>query len=491
MDGELRRNIAWIRREQPVIQAGGEFGYKITMNPFAIVEGDTIFLFYAADSMDPDNVYRDGLRRREIHLATASVKEPEQFTHYGAVVSNTPVPGAFDYAWCVLPHVVKIRDGRYLMVYSGNCGYGKGLNSFPGMGIAWSEDLYHWEKYENNPVLPPTGEPYTATVGNAGGGLYKEDVGDGYLLHLFYTAAPTLGDNVFTDQQKTCNYATSTDGIHWNRHGTVHRRSTARDYENIAATGGPVLRDADGLWRHWYSSIGSRWGVYSVTYAESFDGFHWNMGTRFGENLALGPKVRDVGELRFMPWKTRWQDQSVSYPSVIEVNGSLRMYYCGNDYGEGGIGTAVAAPMRLALTGETCGSAKIWVNGENGTHALQLCAFVESETYGRLSGGVHEEGITCDTTPFFEEFPEYDGYAPMGIRAIAVHNEDGIRIDWMVENRTSALIKNLRIGVDGIAAPFALEMSDAEVSIADGNTVIHVGDIPRYGSVCVHGVLKV
>ena len=211
---ELRRNTAWVRKETPVITADGIFGASITMNPCAIVEKDTIFLFYAADSTDPENTYGEGARRRQIHLATAPVTDPENFTHYGTVLANDTARGSFDYAWCVLPHVVKIREGLYYMLYSGNCGHGSGLDAFPGLGAAWSGDLYHWKKYEHNPVLAPEGEPFTPLVGIAGGGLYKEDTENGYLLHLFYTGCPTLGDNVFTDQQKFCCYAASTDGIH-------------------------------------------------------------------------------------------------------------------------------------------------------------------------------------------------------------------------------------------------------------------------------------
>ncbi|MDO4810212.1 MAG: hypothetical protein Q4A04_09710 [Eubacteriales bacterium] len=487
---ELKRNIAWVRKEMPVIKADGVFGASITMNPCAIIEKDTIFLFYAADSADPENTYEEGSRRREIHLATAPVSDPENFTHYGVVLTNDTTPGSFDFAWCVLPHVVKIRDGMYYMMYSGNCGHGSGLNAFPGLGAAWSKDLYHWEKYKHNPVLPPEGEPFTPIVGIAGGGLYKEDTRNGYLLHLFYTGCPTLGDNVFTDQQKFCCYATSTDGIHWDRHGAVHRRSTMRDYENIASTGGPAFRDPDGLWRHWYSAIGSRWGVYSISYAESTDGLHWARGTGYGENLALAPKVRDVGELHFLPWKIRWQDQSVSYPSVICAGGTMRMYYCGNDYGMGGIGTAVAAPMRLALTGEAGGRAKLWIVGQDGAAEFSLLAFAETADYGVLKDGLHEEGITADTTPFFEEFPEANGTAPLSVRVICVHQPEGIRIDWFAENLTARPIADLSLAVSDLPDSLTLSLSDAKVLTAGNILRILLGDIQPYGTVCVHGHLE-
>lgn len=474
---ELKRNIAWVRRERPVFAPDGVFGQSVTMNPCALVEGDTIYLFYAAD---------DESGRRRIRLATAPVAEPENFTCRGTVISNSETAGAFDYAWCVLPHVVKLPDGTFFMLYSGNCGFGAGLAAFPGLGAAWSKDLLHWEKYEHNPVLTPADEPGHPLVGIAGGGLFCEDTGDGgYTLHLFYTGCPTNGDNVFLDQQKFCCYATSADGIHWQRHGAVHKRSTALEHENIASTGGPALRDADGLWRHWYSAIGTRWGVYSVAYAESEDGIHWNRGERCGENLAIGPEVRDIGNLAFPPHKNRWQDQSVSYPSVIRLGDELRLYYCGNDYGGGGIGTAVAAPMRLALTGETGGAAKLWHRGADALYYPQLSAAVYADGI-LLASGDHQEGITHNASVFYEEFPEKDGAPLFNLRTVLVHTEEGIRFDLFAESLTEDVCRDIRITVKTGGAPVTVRATDAEILPDRDAFTVCMGDLAAGDTVCVH-----
>lgn len=475
---ELKRNIAWVRRERPILHADGVFGTTITMNPCAIVEKNTIYLFYAAD---------DENRRRQIRLATAPVNDPENFTFHSVVIRNSQTPGDFDYAWCVLPHVVKLPDGTYFMVYSGNRGSGKGLAAFPGLGIARSSDLIHWEKYENNPVISPEGEADYPLIGIAGGGLYCEDLEDGaYKLHLFYTGCPSNGDNIFLNQQKSCNYATSTDGIHWVRRGAVHKRTTARDYENIASTGGPVLRDSDGMWRHWYSAIGTRWGVYSIAYAESVDGLHWNRGTRYGENLAIAPEVRDIGELGYLPRAERWQDQSVSYPSVIRLGDGLRMYYCGNDYGCGGIGTAVAAPMRIALTGQTRGEAKLWIMGDDKQYLLQLSSVVSTKQTGTLEPGEHQEGITHNCSVFYEEFPEKDGVPLFSLRTAIVHREDGIRFDLFAENASAISYDDVCVAVKCGGAPVTLTASDGEVTYNGDSAVIHMKSLASRTTVCVH-----
>jgi hypothetical protein len=453
------------------------FGQNITMNPCPIVEGGTIYLFYAAD---------DASGRRTIRVATAPVSAPESFTYRGIALQNGDTYGDFDYQWTVLPHVVRLPDGTFYMLYSGNRGFGVGLAAFPGLGAAWSRDLLHWEKYGHNPVLTPADEPGHPLVGIAGGGLYCEDTGGGtYKLHLFYTGCPTNGDNVFLDQQKSCCYATSTDGIHWQRHGAVHRRTTARDYENIASTGGPALRGADGLWQHWYSAIGTRWGVYSIAYAESEDGIHWSRGERYGENLALAPEVRDIGELAFPPHEARWQDQSVSYPGVLRLGDELRMYYCGNDYGCGGIGTAVAAPMRLALTGETRGGAKLWHRGADALYALQLSALVHAGGTA-LAPGRHEEGITHNASVFYEEFPEKDGVPLFSLRTVLVHTEDGIRFDLFAESMTDATCRDIRVTVETGGAPVVLTAADAAVTACPGGFTVCLGDLGAGDTVCVH-----
>jgi len=482
MHTELKRNVSWLRGQRPIIHADGVFGHTITMNPWAIVEGDTIYLFYAGD---------DASGRRQIRLATAPVSEPTAFTFRGVVIGNGD-DGSFDYAWSVLPHVVKLKNGLYFMIYSGNSGHGHGLSQFPGLGAAWSTDLLHWEKYPGNPVLPPldekNGEPQ---IGIAGGGLVKEDLPDGgYLLHLFYTGMPTLSyDNIFLDQQKALYHATSTDGIHWERHGCVRRRTTALDYENIASAGGHVGRDSDGLYRSWYSSIGTRWGVYSITYAESEDGTHWARGTRYGENLAFGPESRDIDELHFR--QNRWQDQSVSYPSVIRLGDQLRMYYCGNEYGVGGIGTAVSAPLRLALTGETGGYAKIWDHNRSALYRVALSPTVHTKQTGPLTGGIFQEGITYNTSVFYEQFPvSASGDTPLSVRVIAASHGDGVHIQLFLYNQSARDLDDVCVRLEGFCPPLNIAFSDFPCTRQNDSATVHFGTIEKQRTVCCHGLIS-
>src|SRR5690606_36455935 len=95
---------------------------------------------------------------------------------------------------------------------------------------------------------------------------------------FYYTGCPTVGDDVFLDQQKVICLATSQDGITWQKQGAVMTRRPDHDYEDIAVAGPVVRQHPSGLFQMWYSAIGTRWGHYSICYAESEDGVHWNRG---------------------------------------------------------------------------------------------------------------------------------------------------------------------------------------------------------------------
>ena len=124
--------------------------------------------------------------------------------------------------------------------------------------------------------------------------------------------------------------AVSDDGVQWQKRGAVLFRDPGRDYENVGVAGPVVQQSEDGGYRMWYSAIGTRWGYYSICYAESDDGVHWRRGACWGDNLQLSPQG------------SGWERQMVEYPAIISQGDRLRMFYCGNGYGRSGIGTAVS-----------------------------------------------------------------------------------------------------------------------------------------------------
>lgn len=295
------------------------------MNPFAVRHGDEYRLYYSGG--DADGVQRIG-------WATAPVEAPQRWQRHG-VILDVGAPGAFDAAWCVLPLVQRIGD-RWHLYYSGNDGTGRGLQSFPGIGLALSDDGVHFERYASEPVITGDGTPeFPHNRGVAGGGsIVEETDADGCVRYrMYYTVAPgTPSDDVRVDQEKHCAVCHSDDGITWTDHRLVLGPRADVGSEDAAVAAPFVWRDDDGGWRMIYCGIGTRWGFYSMSLAISDDGYHWRTGEG-DANLTLTPDP-----------DSSWETQMVEYPCVVREADRLRLFYCGNGYGRTGIGTAVSLP---------------------------------------------------------------------------------------------------------------------------------------------------
>jgi len=321
----LKASVKWERDSaNPVLppMKGNEFDATRCMNPWVIRVEDEYRLFYGGGD-------KDGKHR--ICWASAPVDNPRDWTRHGAIVEPGP-EGSFDARWTVLPHVVRMAPDRWHLYYTGNAGRGEGLSAFPGIGLATSSDGITWEKHGASPVIAPSGQHGDPdAIGVAGGSVMEATLPDGSKeWRYYYTGCPTVGKAHALNQQKTVCLAVSQDGVAWEKKGAVMLRDPSRDYEDIAVAGPVVHQTASGSYRMWYSAIGSRWGYYSIGYAESEDGIHWRRGEKYLDNLQLTP----TGD--------GWEKQMVEYPSVIAEDGRLRLFYCGNGYGKSGIGTAVS-----------------------------------------------------------------------------------------------------------------------------------------------------
>ena len=291
------------------------------MSPFVVRIGNEYRLYYSGGNAD-------GIQR--ICMATAPVETPCHFTRQG-VILDVGEAGSFDAQWCVLPCVHRFGS-RWFLYYSGHEGTDLGLQSFPGIGLAVSEDGIHFQRHSSEPVI--TGDrtvEFPNNRGIAGGGSILEDaLPNGTVRYrMYYTlAVGKKNADPHVDQEKHCAVCHSTDGIRWTDHRLI--LSPRRDVpnEDIAVAAPFVWRDRD-LFRMLYCGIGTRWGYYSISEAMSEDGYQWHRGTR-DENLLLAPDPASA-----------WESQMVEYPSVIREGDRLRVYYCGNGYGTTGIGTAV------------------------------------------------------------------------------------------------------------------------------------------------------
>lgn len=318
--------IQWHRDPaNPILPPGPPGNYDATrcMNPWAIRVGDELRLYYSGG---------DNNGNQRICLATAPADNPTDFTRYG-VVLDLGQPGNFDSLWCVLPLVRRFGDIWHLY-YTGRDDSPTGLQSFWGMGVAASRDGLHFERQSPYPII--TGNltnRFPDNKGVAGGGTIVEDKQlDGSVTYrMYYTLATGTPDanDIRVDQEKHCAVCHSKDGLRWTDHRVILSPRPDITSEDAAVAAPWVWHDGDG-YRMMYCGIGTRWGYYSMSEAFSNDGYAWDRGVG-DEYLSLTPSP-DI----------EWESQMVEYPCIINEGDSLRLFYCGNGYGNTGIGTATA-----------------------------------------------------------------------------------------------------------------------------------------------------
>jgi predicted GH43/DUF377 family glycosyl hydrolase len=303
---------------------GGDFDVSCCMNPFVLRVGDEYYLYYAGGD-------RDGTRR--ICLAIAPVSDVTKWRRHGPLF-DVGGKGAFDETWCVIPCVHRI-GGKWHLYYTGRSSGPGGLQAFCGIGLATSDDLKTWKKHGPDPVLKGDGfAEWPNNRGIAGAGRILElPQPDGRTLYrMYYTLATgSSSKDLFVDQAKQAVIAHSHDGITWTDRQVLLRPRREADYENVAVIALNVWRTKT-RWRAIYAGIGTRFGAYSICEAVSADGLTWDRG-RPEQNLSLPPTGKG------------WEGKMTEYPNVIEENGKLRLFYCGDGYGSTGIGTAIADPL--------------------------------------------------------------------------------------------------------------------------------------------------
>lgn len=118
------------------------------------------------------------------------------------------------------------------------------------------------------------------------------------------------------------NYATSSDGNHWNRHGlsVPYRLGVAQAFSKPT-----VLKDEDG-YHMWFSYRSGAGHKYRIGYAVSATGNTWDL------NLGgVGIDISSAG----------WDSEMIEYPFVFDHKNRRYMLYNGNSHGLTGFGIAV------------------------------------------------------------------------------------------------------------------------------------------------------
>ncbi len=171
------------------------------------------------------------------------------------------------------------------------------------IGLATSNDGFVWTRQPGNPVL---GASTSGWDGYAVGAptILKENG----IYKMWYN-----GDN---GSRGAIGYATSEDGIVWDKHGAPVVTSTPGSWDQGAVSAPTVLHDDAGYKMYYMGNDGVVWHMGLAT---SVDGITW---------------TKHPGNPLFSPRSGGWDSGEVGHPSVLLLDGYYHMWY-GNTYSVG------------------------------------------------------------------------------------------------------------------------------------------------------------
>jgi len=183
-------------------------------------------------------------------------------------------------------------------------------------GVAKEQADGSFQRFQANPVLLPTkSEPDIRSAVS----IVKEE----NLFRMWYVGASgwieVNGKEVPTYR---IHHAHSTDGLNWevDQHDCIQFQN-----EDEFGFGRPWVMKTDFGFEMYYSVRTKSMG-YRLGYARSGDGHAWE---------------RKDSELNFSVGSEDWENESVCYPCVVDVNGKRYLFYNGNQNGKTGFGVAV------------------------------------------------------------------------------------------------------------------------------------------------------
>lgn len=215
--------------------------------------------------------------------------------------SNTPVflpsdGNGWDNKAVYTRSIIK-ENGTYKLFYAG---YSSTTNRWQ-IGMASSPDGINWTRYQNNPIIASSFNPWEYNLGL--GDIVKAN----NQYYLYYT-----GRAIYTNEDKI-GLATSTDGTNWIRYSQNPILSKTNTWEEFGVNSASVIFDKD-VFKMVYMNTNAD-GM-SFGFATSRDGKNWSKSV---SNPFFGCPKTSNG----------WASSYAAYPCFRKIENEYRIYYSG------------------------------------------------------------------------------------------------------------------------------------------------------------------
>ena len=296
------------RRLGRIFSSAGQHSWMRTHAavPFAEhVEGDVYRIYFTS---------RDASSRSHVGWLELDLTRPDRILRVADQPLLAPgAPGTFDNAGTTLSWIVRHGGQRFVYYIGWSLRKSSPYHMAIGLAVgdARSEAVTRFPEpiVDRNPI-----DPLFCTAPCV---LFRD--GEWHMWYVSGRGWPEEDGRVVPSYET--QYATSRNGIDWERTGLTVLRREADEFGFSRAS---VLATPAG-YQMWFSVRG-RNQPYRLHHAQSHDGLAW---ARSDCDAGLAPSEND------------WDSEMITYPHVFDHAGARYMLYCGNGYGQTGFGLAV------------------------------------------------------------------------------------------------------------------------------------------------------
>ena len=302
-----------------IIKANGqkEWMYSHIQNPFAVVMNGFIRVYFTTRPKAEKGLFKSvtafmDLDNKNLSNVLRIAEEP--ILEYG-------MTGTFDEFGIMPGSVVKRSDNEYWLYYAG----WQRMISVPyawKIGLAISRDGGEtFEKYGKGPIMGTSfNDPYLLAAPRS---VFVEK----NVWHMLYgSGTGWIIENGKFESRYLNRHAVSSDGINWKRDDN-HCVNIVYDDESQSACCTIKIGDVYHMFFPYRHSINFRNKErgYLIGYAYSKDLKTW---------------IRDDREVGIGLSTEGWDSEMISYPHVLKIDDKIIMFYCGNGFGQAGLGYA-------------------------------------------------------------------------------------------------------------------------------------------------------